>query len=500
MFRNARIAMLLLSLATSLMGQARMGSISGRILSPDGTPAVGVRVTAVAAGDLTSAVLTDNAGRYRLEGIPPGKYLIAAGLIGSFTYLPGTTDESKATAVSVTANAVTESADFKLVASAGVRLRGVIAAPTGNFPRPRQATLTGRALTPNEAIEPRDTAVQPDGSFEFRGVLPGNYEVEFGPTPQRIKLTVGSSNLDDIKVPPLAVMRGRVIVEDGGPLLTFPTQAGTTFNELMIATRLADSPNTYHLVPETRTFAFPLASEETYSVEVYGLPFGYYFKSLRSGGKELVAGKLTVGNESEVNVDVILTKQRPATEPAGVTVRGRVTSPRPIPTDLQVTMTMTPALYASAVRLDADGSFVFREVPEGKYTARLIGNGVFLMTGVVVDNADVNDVAFAIPTYVLVRGRLVVENGVLATLPPITIRFERLDGQGTDARRFNTQLSGESFRIELPDGTFRVSLPSLPTRYAVRSMRYGSADARNGFKIDTSKPAEELVVTLTPVE
>ena len=35
---------------------------------------------------------TDDQGRYRLTNLPPGDYLIAAGLIGVGTYYPNETD------------------------------------------------------------------------------------------------------------------------------------------------------------------------------------------------------------------------------------------------------------------------------------------------------------------------------------------------------------------------------------------------------------------------
>src|SRR6185295_11783905 len=64
--------------------QTQRFAMTGTIFSMDGTPAAGVRVSAIVAPDTPTAAIastaasgtvTDAAGRYRLEGILPGRYL-----------------------------------------------------------------------------------------------------------------------------------------------------------------------------------------------------------------------------------------------------------------------------------------------------------------------------------------------------------------------------------------------------------------------------------------
>jgi hypothetical protein len=482
-----------------LLAQARpaaTGSVRGRIQAQDGTPAAGVRVTAVASGDidarqagtLTSATLTDNTGRYRLDGIPPGRYFIAAGLIGAFTFLPGTTDESKATPVSVTANAVTENADFNLAASAGVRIRGVVGMVAGNFPKAREVTLTG--LTP----EPKLTAVQPDGSFEFRGVLPGTYTLEFAPTGQQVVITVGNTNIDDIKVKAPAVITGRIFVEEGGPVLTSPVQVGAASTQLMIVTVPVESSGlTYHQVPGNGTFAFTLSTAFTYKVEVYGLPFGYFVKSIRSGTSDLTTTALKLDDNPAVkNIDVVLTKQRPPTEPAGVTVRGRVTSNTAIPPGMQVTMTMTPPLSIAGTRIESDGSFIFHNVPPGPYGARVTSLGLVVSKSVVVGDTNIDDVALTVSLPVTLNGRVRLENATPASpRPALVVQFSRSDGFG---RRL--AINNGTFSASLLEGTYRVNISDIPARFVLVSAAYGSADASSSLTLDSTKPVEELVITL----
>src|SRR5689334_7601887 len=86
-----------------------VGIVTGRVVSPTGVPAVGVRVVAMSVGDATdpraptvfdSLSQTDEMGRFRLE-VPPGRYYIAAGSVQSPTYFPETADIKAARVVAV---------------------------------------------------------------------------------------------------------------------------------------------------------------------------------------------------------------------------------------------------------------------------------------------------------------------------------------------------------------------------------------------------------------
>src|SRR6187399_1903865 len=96
--KTLALQLLLLFQSVAPSGRAT-ASVEGRVLTEDGMPAVGVRVTAQSvpdtavaardAGVMVSIVQTDASGRYRLERIPPGRYYITAGLVDFPTYYPG---------------------------------------------------------------------------------------------------------------------------------------------------------------------------------------------------------------------------------------------------------------------------------------------------------------------------------------------------------------------------------------------------------------------------
>ena len=99
------------------------GTVSGRLLLPDGKPAAGVRVGAMAVslqGKVTDATLldslteTDSNGRYRLSSISPGRYYVVAGALAAPTYHPGTGIVSEATILTVMAGSNATAVDFTI--------------------------------------------------------------------------------------------------------------------------------------------------------------------------------------------------------------------------------------------------------------------------------------------------------------------------------------------------------------------------------------------------
>jgi hypothetical protein len=119
---------LLLSSLLALQGipvQAQQaGTVSGVLKDSEGKPLPGIRMAAIARPQsldeaVTSAAMsslaeTDEQGRYTLEGIPPGRYYIAAGRLDAQTYYPGTTNMAMAKEVVITAGSTLSGIDFAL--------------------------------------------------------------------------------------------------------------------------------------------------------------------------------------------------------------------------------------------------------------------------------------------------------------------------------------------------------------------------------------------------
>lgn len=102
----------------------RGGTVTGVLKNADGRPVVGVRVAALARPEsqleeaagaaLASIGETDEAGRYRLEDVPPGQYYIIAGRVDVPTYYPGTPQMSAGTVVKISPGAALAGLDFAI--------------------------------------------------------------------------------------------------------------------------------------------------------------------------------------------------------------------------------------------------------------------------------------------------------------------------------------------------------------------------------------------------
>lgn len=173
------------------------GSITGTVRMMDGTPAVGVRVTATRAEAtdsvtaMASLTQTDAMGRYRLESIPPGRYFISAGRVDLPTYYPGTLNLSQGIAVSIASVSTVTDIDFVIQETsaavppfrAGIRPRSAIVSP---FPPSPVTSLPNINIpVPNipRAVVPSPRPVQPPAApapLQRRAVVAINSPVRAG--------------------------------------------------------------------------------------------------------------------------------------------------------------------------------------------------------------------------------------------------------------------------------------------------------------------------------
>src|SRR6185295_1345833 len=112
----------LLIAALFLLQSSTNGVITGRLTTAGGAPASGTRVALRPVSDTppssdsvqVSISETDAAGRYRLDNVPPGRYLITAGQVGRPTFYPGTLVSDDAAVIAVRASETVNVPDFTL--------------------------------------------------------------------------------------------------------------------------------------------------------------------------------------------------------------------------------------------------------------------------------------------------------------------------------------------------------------------------------------------------
>src|SRR6185295_8289042 len=98
------------------------GTVTGILTTEASRPAAGIRVAVMLqpeslsdvanVSSLVSIAETDEAGRFRLENIPPGRYYIAAGRVEGPTYYPGTTEIAAGKILTIASGDTVSGVDF----------------------------------------------------------------------------------------------------------------------------------------------------------------------------------------------------------------------------------------------------------------------------------------------------------------------------------------------------------------------------------------------------
>jgi hypothetical protein len=155
---------------------SRAGAVSGRVTDETGEAAAGVDMRAmqvqffkgrkrlVPVSTWPVHVLTDDTGQYRLTGLPPGDYVIAARLQDTWTsdekepptltyaptYFPGTIDALEARRLKIAAGQEAGAIDFNLLPVRAARLSGTAIGSDGAPLARARILLTQEIIGPSE--------------------------------------------------------------------------------------------------------------------------------------------------------------------------------------------------------------------------------------------------------------------------------------------------------------------------------------------------------------
>jgi hypothetical protein len=347
---------------SQLPDQVQPGAVTGRLLSVNGTPAAGIRIAAVpvvegeekaGATALLGISQTDADGRYRLEGIPPGRYYIFAGLIDLPSYYPNATALDRAKAIVVDAGSTVSGIDFSMARPAGLTVSGRLAIPS-TMRLDENATLTV-SLTPQTrgaAAGFLQSKVGPDGSFEFLRVSPGEYRLSSnlgGSTPLNLKVV--DVDLTDTVIP-VADCNAGVLVS-GRLVGTFPPLP----RSISLAGSGAGCGATTQ-VEADGSFTFSKVPEGAYQLQLTPAPLGWS------------ATRLTVEKSDVTGMEIQL--------PAMLQVKGRafVEDGSPFPKASRGGLMPIRAIRAnggeSGTSVQDDGTFELL-LPKGSYRLSVPG-------------------------------------------------------------------------------------------------------------------------------
>jgi len=235
------------------------GMISGRITDSEGRPVIAVPLILIEARpqpnplgihpnlamlDFTSGIFrTDDRGMYRISGVPPGAFKVAAGMAFSAfntfrrrpgrqqTFYPGVTDEAQGTVLEVAAESVLANIDFRVgpvlpTFSASGRL---VDNETGQAIADASYELRIGGTKPNwSGSIPRAGSSDSKGEFRLENLPPGRYAVKISdarshPAPETKGyfgesswFEIGNSDVDGIELRALktAGLAGAIVVEN----------------------------------------------------------------------------------------------------------------------------------------------------------------------------------------------------------------------------------------------------------------------------------------------
>jgi hypothetical protein len=173
----------------------RGGAITGTVVDEHGEPVQGARVSALLVQDKAGRLVaeraggvrrTDDRGRYRLYGLPPGTYIIGVSLDASLfrsgrdnsgyapLYYPGTPVLGSATPVQLAGDA--DGVHMTVAPVSTVRVRGGAVDGAGPLVAGTARLLASRS---GSIVHEGETVpIGADGAFAFSNVPPGDYVVQ----------------------------------------------------------------------------------------------------------------------------------------------------------------------------------------------------------------------------------------------------------------------------------------------------------------------------------
>ena len=385
------------------------GAIAGRITDQNGDPLEGVSVQALQSKfsggrrrllPVTDGepLTTDDTGRYRLFGIPPGQYIVVASprplpllLPGKNhpgyipTYYPGTPAPPEAQAVTVDLAQTSSGVDFVLVSARSAIISGSAFDSTN---RPLAGTV---ALTTTDRWGGLSIAVQarvnPDGSFQLVRVPPGDYVLQaIGPRPpdQRGEgefaatfLSVSGQDLNGLEMRTSAGSRaaGHVVLE-GDARGANPHDATLVF-----------APTDLGLAPANDVFLHRGRPENDGTFQMTGLagprrlrllnaPPSWTIRSVSADGVDVTDEVLTFGTKAEsiADLEIVLTTR-------AATLSGTVSDEnnRPVLDYTAVVFAIDPrrwypqSRFVKFSRPRLDATFSFQGLPAGEYYVGAVG-------------------------------------------------------------------------------------------------------------------------------
>ncbi len=359
----------------------RGGAISGRVYDASGDSLGGLHVRVYRATmeqgmrrlkAVGQADLTDDTGAFRVYGLPPGDYYVAASLrvapIDSVvettyapTYFPGTSDLSEAQRIKLGLGAEA-TATFQLLSMRTTRISGVVVTSSG---APASAFLN---LAPQGSEFGVPTGAggvtRSDGTFTLSDVAPGRYVLKAtlrgdGPDESAaVPVTIDGNEVSGISLMtgPPASLQG-TIVADTGVTRALP-------GKLSVIAFSARESNAVLDRADGLTFEMNLLNEP-FRLALDGLPEGWAVKQILVGDVDVVDDAIEFAPSQRGVARIVLTDR--LTEVSGTVAPIDQTGARSAVVFPENSAKWIPrSRYVRRVEADSNGNFRIRGLPAGE--------------------------------------------------------------------------------------------------------------------------------------
>ncbi len=332
-----RASAILLLLASTLQAE-EAGSISGRVLGPDGAGVGLVPVSVISAESKESSQGQSAVdGTYVVTGLQAGSYIVQA--TGD--------DQNYLARKKVKVDAGSETKDVDL-ASGGLVLAGKATDAGGGPVEGAFVTATKTDFREGEFLptaSARTAHTDAQGQFRMEGLLPGSYTIVMAGPGLGIRMltnfVIDADAQCDVVFENSCFIAGRVLDANGGPLKDAQLQVFRV-----------------HPSPMIRCFGMT-GDDGLFRIGNLG-PGQYEVIAMGPGVKASVTSGVDVASGATHDLgDLALTT-------GGGTITGHVTyGPLPLPT--MVILRSTTSLLEFMTRADEQGVYTFEMIPEGDY-------------------------------------------------------------------------------------------------------------------------------------
>jgi hypothetical protein len=307
------------------------GVLSGRILGPGGEPVGKVRVEILSSIPQVGRIVdTDDRGEFRVIGLSPDRYLIAAEFRGLGpspppqatpvrTYYPGTIDSSRAVPVGVNLGSDIRDVSFQIQTTPTVSIFGKITTDLTGVVFPARLRVILPAMAISNALDPANpntvipgTVNQTTGEFEIKGLQPGSYTVlsliRGGSIPIAgvAVVQVGTQPVRNVQIHVRRGMDVRVEVTGGSKSAAITRQI-----ELVPRLRQADLTSRTSGSANSSYFTLPNVFQGSYDI-VHNVIAGECIRDVRQRGQSVLQSGVTIGPDSADPIELILESTRQA--------------------------------------------------------------------------------------------------------------------------------------------------------------------------------------------